>query len=65
MLTLPTPRCRVLPSFASLELSTVRTDPFARQDYLSGSIPELLTNASRLLSGDQEGTFIVPCPPYT
>ena len=25
---------------------------------------ELLTNANFLLSGDQEGTLIVPCPPY-
>src|SRR5213593_1435048 len=25
----------------------------------------LLTNASRRLSGDQDGTLIVPCPPYT
>src|SRR4030095_5088203 len=24
----------------------------------------LLTNAPRLLSGDHEGTLIVPCPPY-
>src|SRR2546427_13162307 len=24
----------------------------------------LLTNASRRLSGDQDGTLIVPCPPY-
>jgi hypothetical protein len=23
----------------------------------------LLTNAIRVLSGDHEGTFIVPCPP--
>ena len=26
--------------------------------------PELLTNATDLLSGDHEGTLIVPCPPY-
>ena len=25
----------------------------------------LLTKAMRLLSGDHDGTFIVPCPPYT
>jgi len=25
----------------------------------------LLTKATLLLSGDQEGTLIVPCPPYT
>jgi hypothetical protein len=25
----------------------------------------LLTKANLLLSGDQEGTLIVPCPPYT
>lgn len=34
-----------------------------------GAVPHsmavLLTNASILLSGDQEGTLIVPCPPYT
>lgn len=27
-------------------------------------IPELLTNAICLLSGDHDGTLIVPCPPY-
>jgi len=26
-------------------------------------LSELLTNAIRLLSGDQEGAFSVPCPP--
>ena len=26
---------------------------------------ELLTKAMRWLSGDQEGTLMVPCPPYT
>jgi hypothetical protein len=26
-------------------------------------LSELLTNASRLLSGDQDGAFRVPCPP--
>ena len=26
-------------------------------------LPELLTKAMLLLSGDQEGTLIVPCPP--
>lgn len=26
-------------------------------------ISVLLTNAIRVLSGDQDGTFIVPCPP--
>jgi hypothetical protein len=28
------------------------------------SLPELLTKETCLLSGDQEGTLIVPCPPY-
>lgn len=27
-------------------------------------LPELLTNAIDLLSGDQDGTLMVPCPPY-
>jgi len=33
--------------------------------YLDGFMSELLTKAMRLLSGDQEGTLIVPWPPYT
>ncbi len=30
--------------------------------YIAGS--ELLTKAIRLLSGDQQGAFSVPCPPH-
>jgi len=34
------------------------------QEFLHYFFPELLTKAMDLLSGDHEGTLIVPCPPY-
>ena len=36
-------------------------NPASRESYFSVSV--LLTNASFLLSGDHDGTLIVPCPP--
>ena len=41
------------------------TRPGAHLHHFSSVNAELLTKASRLPSGDQEGTLIVPCPPYT
>ena len=43
----------------------VRFDAWVQAHRVLPNGPELLTNASRLLSGDQDGTLIVPWPPYT
>ena len=45
---------------APLQLAPGETWPDRRAPYRV-----LLMNAIRLLSGDQLGTLIVPCPPYT
>ena len=42
--------------------SGAQSERTARWSY---GIAELLTNASRVPSGDHDGTLIVPCPPYT
>lgn len=45
--------------------SSCVTDARRRVKVVCHFISVLLTNATRLLSGDHEGTLIVPWPPYT
>src|SRR5262245_5240029 len=50
--------------FCGTALAPVEATTLPSPNHIVYLISELLTNAIFLLSGDHDGTLIVPCPPY-